>query len=119
MKVLGARSAREASNVFAHFRLEHPQLGAQLAKQMREGGRFQVQVHEGEEFEPATALDLTLTEDDDVAFRITWADESVQTLPVDELGMVLAEGAKLPECSGFVGQGRRCESCRIRKAMHS
>lgn len=25
----------------------------------------------------------------------------------------------LPECAGFVGTGQRCESCRIRKALHA
>ena len=26
--------------------------------------------------------------------------------------------AALPACTGFVGTGTRCESCRVRKAMH-
>lgn len=28
------------------------------------------------------------------------------------------DNAVLPECDGFVGAGTRCESCKIRKAMH-
>jgi hypothetical protein len=34
-------------------------------------------------------------------------------------GLPSSATAVLPDCSGFQGTGTRCESCRVRKAIHN
>lgn len=115
MRVIGASSWTQAQQVGQVFKTLHPDLHAN-ATQMQQGWTCMVAF--ADQLEEAKALDLTLL-DGDLGFQITWADGSVQTIPVIEVDELVAEAPKLPTCTGFQGQGARCTSCRIRKPLHA
>ena len=46
--------------------------------------------------------------------------EGAEWIPAAEItGIRVAPPAALPECATFTGTGARCESCRIRRAIHA
>jgi hypothetical protein len=48
---------------------------------------------------------------------VRFTDRSIVAL--DQMTDISVAAPSLPQCESFVGTGGRCESCRIRKALHA
>jgi hypothetical protein len=116
MQVKDAVSRSQAEKVAAYFRRQYPIFAREIDAATVPGFSLLV----GWEGQRERARSVALVPiGAAVGFDVEWLDGEHETLPVDEVESLAAVAPSLPACSGFAGTGTRCESCRVRKAVHA